>query len=814
MRFSYYFLMLLLVAGSFKNADAQILRENEMVVIKGEKFILHQVHTGETVYSISRQYDIDDKTLTEYNPKIADGLKIGDMLKIPYREGVEWQKPISTQKNDPDSFEYYTISSRTETPYFIAKEFGITVEQLYAYNPEVTRFRKGTRLRIPIWGASPASIASGVLGEQQKNITERNLILYEVRPGESIKSIARQFKISESEILFFNPGARDLTPGSVIHLPRPVDEDGIEELAERRKQMEEAYAGGNTFFEHTIVSGETLWSITQKYNVTEFELKQMNPLLENGFPAGITIKIPVKESELSSPEPLNEDAFIRHEVQAGETLFRLSSRYNLSIPDIRRFNPQLEKRNLVQGETLLIPKNQKKELVKTESETEDSLQFKLPRFEGRYYEVELPVVVPENCRPDESGLTIAARYEVALFLPLFIYANDTLNKDLANDDMPVDTLLFEEEVMEEDTLIERDEPEELFYSFYHESENYLKFYEGVLLAVDSLQRAGMHIVLNVYDTQINADSVRRYIHSSQFLETDLIIGPVYPQVQNEVAAIAAKNRIPIVSPLSAQSRVIDSNSYYYQVNPSRDFLITRTAELVSEEYFNSNFVVIKTSHSANTAEEKVVDMVREKLTPSGYWNDPAGMLYNEVNFNRDGVSGLKRALSKEKENVVFVSSMNEGDISIVLSNLNNLKKNYSITLIGFNRYEQFHSVQEEFFHNLNLQYIAPYWVDYSHPGTVRFVEEFRKNFHTDPENFGMQGYDVAFYFLNALKNFGKDFNECLPYQQVHLAQGSYSFEKQSPFGGYMNQGVSVISYQPNYEVVRKRVIGPYRFAQK
>ena len=94
------------------------------------------------------------------------------------------------------------------------------------------------------------------------------------------------------------------------------------------------------------------------------------------------------------------------------------------------------------------------------------------------------------------------------------------------------------------------------------------------------------------------------------------------------------------------------------------------------------------------------------------------------------------------------------------------------------------------------------------------MEEFRKHFHTDPGNFGMQGYDVAFYFLNALKNYGKDFEECLPYQQVHLTQGSYIFEKQSPFGGYMNQGVSVISYQPNFEVVRKRVIGPYRFAQK
>lgn len=159
MKYSHYFLVLLLIAGFVFDTGAQMLRENEMVVIKGEKFVLHQVRTGETVFSISRQYQVDSQILEEYNPKITEGLNIGDMLKVPYREGVEWQKQDSSQKRDPDYFESYTISSRTETPYFIAREYGITVEQIYAYNPEVTRFRKGTVLRIPRWSAEPSPVS-------------------------------------------------------------------------------------------------------------------------------------------------------------------------------------------------------------------------------------------------------------------------------------------------------------------------------------------------------------------------------------------------------------------------------------------------------------------------------------------------------------------------------------------------------------------------------------------------------------------------------------------------------------------------------
>jgi LysM repeat protein/ABC-type branched-subunit amino acid transport system substrate-binding protein len=820
MKIAYYFLILLLVTASFNQISAQQLKENEIVVIQGEKYVLHQVRTGQTIYSISRQFKVDIQDLVNHNPQISEGLKIGDILKIPYHEEAEWQKIPASPKGDPEYFDYYTISSRTETPYFIAKEFGVTVEEIYAYNPEVTRFRKGTKLRIPVW-TPEETIPTVDLSEQAPQEDEtRELIMHEVMQGETLYSLSRKYKISESEILFFNPGARNLKAGSVIYLPKSKDiqvfrtpSDKISNTIDETLTAPLVEAGN--YFEHTIVSGETLWSITRKYDVSEYELKRINPVLESGFPAGITIKVPVKESELSSAEPVNEDAFLRHLVQPGETLFRLSSQYNMTIPEIRKFNPQLANRNLVQGETLLIPRKPDEEIAQfMENISPDSVAAETPSFESEFYDIELPAVVPENCRPGQNSPATKTTYDVALFLPLFIYANDTLNREPVKKEPDIDSLFYSENFLPEDTIIELDEPIEMFHGFYRESENYLQFYEGVLLAVDSLKKAGMKIRLNVFDTRQNPDSIREYIYAESFLETDLIIGPVFPQVQSEVDAIASKNRISMISPLSSQSRYLTSNPYYYQVNPSREFLAAKTAELITEEYFNSNFVVVKTINSGGIYEEKVVDMVREKLLHSGYWGQPQGMQFHVYDFSKEGPFGFSRILSPEKENVIFVASMNEGDLSLILSNINNLVGDYSVTLVGFNRYEQFESISDEFFHNLKLQYVAPYWVDYSHPETIRFLKKFKEHFYTEPGNFGMQGYDVAFYFLNALKNYGKDFEECLPYQQVHLSQGNYNFEKVSRFGGYMNQGVSVISYKPSFDVVRKRVIGPYRYAQK
>jgi len=378
---------------------------------------------------------------------------------------------------------------------------------------------------------------------------------------------------------------------------------------------------------------------------------------------------------------------------------------------------------------------------------------------------------------------------------------------------PGDTLMAGNLGIERDTIIEKELTKEMFHGFYRNSENFLQFYEGVLLAVDSMQKEGMQIRLKVFDTQQNPDSIRKFIHSEDFLRTDLIIGPVYPAVQNEVAGIAAKNRIHMVSPLAAQSHGLNSNPYLYQINPSRDFLAIKTAELLAEEFFNSNFIVFNTGTN-DPLGQRVTEMAREKFLQTGYWGQNAGVNFSVYDFDKEGPFGFSRILSHEKENVVFIPSLNEGELSVALSNINNLSDDFSITLIGFNRYNQFNSIDINFFHNLKLHFIDPYWIDYESAATIRFIQQFKDHFNTEPNNFGIQGYDVAFYFLNALKNHGKDFEQCLPYMKTNLIQGNYQFEKVSPFGGYMNQGVSVISYNRNYEVVRKRVIGHYRFAQK
>jgi len=731
-QFSIFVLFFFTITGF---VNGQNLKENELVVIQGQKFILHQVRTGETIYSISRDFKIESSQLLKNNPNISEGLSIGDILKIPFNENVDLSEIPGYKKGDPTGFINHTIESNNETAYSVSKKYGVTVEEIYAYNPTVQRFKKGMILKIPQWNieAKPEKTpVEEVPGQSAKQVsTQKDMIEHLVVSGETLFSIGKKYGVSENEILQYNPEAKNLKAGSKIYLPQKTSDGNktVELKSETNVQSK--------YLNHTIVSGETMYGITQKYRVSEEELKAINPELKTGFRTGTVIKIPVNEN------------------MPGEAKVNSESRQEQK--ETPRENAVVESRGKIPGGCIPIKSTGKNKTV------------------------------------------------VALFLPLFLDANNDLNKEFVVE--PTDTLqqIEVDNIITADTIIESEKPAKMLKQFYGNSENFLQFYEGVLIAIDSIQKTGMKIELNVFDTKDNPESVRKVINNEAFLETDLILGPVYENVQKEVALIAAKNRIPMVSPFTPKSAIINSNPQFYQINPTREYIAETTAEMIATDYSNTNFIVVQTSPYQGTPEGQLVDLIQKKLASSG--NSEEGK-FIEYDFKKERSRGLRNILLTDKENVIFIPSSDEGELSVAISNINNLAVDFPITLIGAGNYQQkYPSIEVAHYHNLQLKYINPYWLDYQNPSTIKYIEKFISNFGTEPNSYGIQGFDAAWYFLSALQLYGKDFEDCLPHMNIGLLQGNYYFKRVSPTGGYMNQGVSVISYNRNFEVERKSVIG-------
>ncbi|RMG81398.1 MAG: LysM domain-containing protein, partial [Bacteroidetes bacterium] len=144
---------------------------------------------------------------------------------------------------------------------------------------------------------------------------------------------------------------------------------------------------GKKYYMHYVEKGNTLYSISKKYNTTIEVIKENNPEIESeGLKPGMLLKIPFKKADplKSIEESIKSSACenrIKHTVQPKETLYSLSKKYNVSIEKIVEQNPEIQTKGLQPQMVIYIPASQeasgKTEQIgfeKEESQTQDYIK--------------------------------------------------------------------------------------------------------------------------------------------------------------------------------------------------------------------------------------------------------------------------------------------------------------------------------------------------------------------------------------------------------------------------------------------------------
>jgi len=229
----------------------------------------------------------------------SSNLSIGQKLLLPANDLKD-----SIQDN------VYIVKSG-DTLYKIANKFGITVDDLKQTNNLVgNSLSIGQELIIP--------------GE---SVTEEKI--YIVKSGDSLYSIANKYGVTVNELKDLNNLiSNNLTIGQKLLLPGESEETTL-----------------NTY---TVKSGDTLYSIANKYGLTVQELKDLNNLSNNTLSIGQTLKIRDNNNEIVT------DDKEYYTVKKGDTLFSIANKYNISVDEIKKLN-NLTSNNLSIGDKIKIP---------------------------------------------------------------------------------------------------------------------------------------------------------------------------------------------------------------------------------------------------------------------------------------------------------------------------------------------------------------------------------------------------------------------------------------------------------------------------
>ncbi len=93
---------------------------------------------------------------------------------------------------------------------------------------------------------------------------------------------------------------------------------------------------------HTVAAGETLYSIATKYSMSVDELKKANPGLTSSISVGQELNLSTKAVETTTQKPTNTKTSkesVEHKVASGETLYSIARKYGVSVEDIKKSNP-------------------------------------------------------------------------------------------------------------------------------------------------------------------------------------------------------------------------------------------------------------------------------------------------------------------------------------------------------------------------------------------------------------------------------------------------------------------------------------------
>ena len=577
------------------------------------------------------------------------------------------------------------------------------------------------------------------------------------------------------------------------------------------KSTEIVTISNKQYYMHHVKRGETLYSITKVYQVTEEEIRRLNPEInELGLQADMVIGIPV----VTEDGDQGGEGYIVYTVQESERTKKLLRRLNVSESDFKRLNPSVGS-HVFEGQKVLIPSDEVPEehpevhhpvdtvvIHITETPVDTVIEEKPT---GVYV---LPEVRPDTCYP--SSFNASRHYHVALLVPLYLDDVDKI-----------------------DTSKEKAEKAKNLRAM-----KFLQFYEGFMMAVDSLTQQGwMHLDLMVIDVHENVASAQAAVNQMQNQPLDLIIGPFFGKSFTVVEEFALSHNITIVNPLSERESVIIGAPNVIKLKPNQKSLVGQLSDLIKTHYPKARVTLITDGNPDDSAmvddleraldtvlarevflsNEEMLDLIaresarrnmgKRKLSTlevegqifstKALQENPEGMVWFENRFqvlSSDQLDAFKDGLSAARDNVLIAYGKDIVFATKILNTINKSTQKYPITLVGLPTWSEFDNLLVPNLLNMNAIYFDDHFVDFNDSVTLKFVDDFRLKYESEPSDYAFEGFDVGWYFLNSLMNYGPYAQGCLPYEHMPLLHTRYFFTKSRYEDGLENRYWNMYQY--------------------
>lgn len=599
-------------------------------------------------------------------------------------------------------------------------------------------------------------------------INGKFFILHTVKENHTFFSICKAYQISEKEVLLVNPGLipSRLSVGQVIKIPfvREISEIAIPET--------------NDFIYHQVEKGQTLYSIQLKYGTSVEIIKQYNPtIIGNSISIGQVLKIPKQavdqkgESEFSYSDSL----FIKYLVKPEDRLYKISNKFRIPIAEIISINKSLRD-GLKPGTILYLPK--------------DVLQYAdVSAIIDSTVDISSQFLSFEKCDSIHLNSSIS-EIRIAVFLPFGKI-----------EQVEIDSMLADE--LQYETSLIGTTKESIRYSAM-----VAEYYEGLLLALDSIKKQNIDISLFTYNTMGDTSQLKKKIGEVDALDPDIIIGPLRKDNIRLVANFAKKNAILHILPFSRNTDHLKDHPTCFQLLPPEDIIHDHSLRYLAS-LKNTNLYFIHKNDSFELAKAEKYDSLIQAYRNA---NATDTLKVFKIAFSDSTYSYLYDTISVERNNVMIplfyrTNDDDQADLIHIYSIFKELNLRYNFSVFGHYAWQTYKNLRIEPYHDFKTHFISPFYIDYNHQLTNYFIAKSKAVLGYEPWrkintglgfNFAYLGFETGLMFGEAFAKYGKQLTLCNQFLYNSLIQSNYRFIQAQNGLGFYNTSFTLLHFDNDY----------------
>jgi len=508
-----------------------------------------------------------------------------------------------------------------------------------------------------------------------------------------------------------------------------------------------------------------------------------------------------KENAFASPTNTSiEKSHFLHTVERGETVYAISVMYNVSVESIYELNPG-SKEVIKPGETLRIPQKSQKIIFHTILPKETLYAV------SKKYNIRGEDILSENPGLSVQTFTIGKTILIPIYKEQSIGAS---GKTMADEsESKINALLKEKPQIKnvarvEIALILPFGTIDTELASQSHVQRFVEYYEGFLMALDSLKRTGVSVKLHVFDSGYKIGSLKSVLEKRELNDVHLIVGGFSEEQISALSLFAKARGIRYVIPFTSKNSDVMNNPFLFQSNPPQSYLYSTVSIAFTSKYAGNNIIFIDMGSGSD--KEELVQMMKTDLKTKN--SSFKNILYNADTFNNE----LKNNIEVGSQNIIAISSGTSEALARVITPLRKMREAgeaNNVRLFGYPEWQTYIKDYIDDFFAFNTCIYSVFFANNTDTDLKNFYFQFRKWYSKTTINsypkYALLGYDTGLYFIQMIHRYGAEFENSLNKLKYESLQTGYRFQRTNNWGGFINMNVFWIEYQSDYSINRTEI---------